>query len=132
MIAHVGSEVFARLWVGRNTALEAVSEASYYAATQPLGTATLLAPFVLLAWMTGSLAAKKTLKSGMVLFSAGAVAISLLYFGGHMGAEQAMQHRKWTAAALSVGLLPFQSIPVLLVILVIRLLVGRKRSEKEI
>ncbi len=132
VVAHVGFEVFARLWVGRNTALEAVNETLYYSATQPLGTVMLLTPFVLLGWMAGSLAAKRTLKSGMILFVAGAIVLGLMYLRGHLGAEQAMQNHKWTAAALSVGLLPFLSMPVLFVIFVIRLLVGQKRNDKEI
>lgn len=131
-VAHVGFEIFARLWVGRNTAWEAVCETLYYSATQPTGTAMLLAPFVLLGWMAGSLAKKQTLKNGTVLFVAGAVVFGLMYFSGHMGAQQAMQSRKWTVAALSVGLLPLQSIPVLFVILVIRLLSGRKHNDNEI
>ena len=82
--------------------------------------------------MAGSLAKKQTLKNGTVLFVAGAVVFGLMYFSGHMGAQQAMQSRKWTVAALSVGLLPLQSIPVLFVILVIRLLSGRKHNDNEI
>lgn len=131
VVAHIGFEIFARLWVERNTTWEAVSETLYYSAIQPVGTVMLLAPFVLLGWMAGSLAWKQTFKGGTVLFVAGAVVLGLIYFGGHIGAEQAMQNRKWTAAALSIGLLPFQSIPVLFVILVIRLLMGRKRDDKE-
>jgi TRAP-type C4-dicarboxylate transport system permease small subunit len=71
---------------------------------------------------------KRTLKSGAVLFVTGAVVLGLIYLAGHIGAEQAMQQRKWTAAALSVGLIPFYSTPVLFVMLFIRVLAGRKRS----
>jgi len=48
VVAHIGFEVFARLWVGRNNIGEAVSETLYYSATQLVGTVMLLAPFALL------------------------------------------------------------------------------------
>ena len=125
-VAHVGSEVFVRLWIGRDGVGQAIGETLYYAATQPLGTAMLLVPFALLGWMAASLARKKALRSGMVLFAAGSAVLGLIYFWGHIVAQQAMQDRMWTAAALSVGLLPFESVPVLAVAFVARLLMGRK------
>lgn len=131
-VAHICFEVFARLSIRQSDFVEAVSETFYYSTIQPVGTIMLLAPFALLGWMAASLTRKKTLKQGAILFSIGAVVLSLMYFVGHMGAEQAMLNRKWTAAALSVGLLPFQSIPVLFGILVVRLLMGRKPRDKEI
>jgi hypothetical protein len=131
-IADIGFEILARLWIGRNTLGEATSETLYYLATQPIGTAMLLAPFLLLGWIAASLAKKRTFERGLLLFGTGVVALGALYFVGHIGAEQAMQNGKWTAAALSVGLLPFQSIPVLLVALVARLLLGRRQRENAI
>jgi hypothetical protein len=128
VVAHIGFEIFARLWVERRPAWEAVRQSLYYAAIQPVGTASLLLPFLLLGWMAASLAKKRTLKSGAVLFVTGAVVLGLIYLAGHIGAEQAMKQRKWTAAALSVGLIPFYSTPVLFVMLFIRVLAGRKRS----
>jgi hypothetical protein len=132
VVAHIGFEIIARLWIGHSAAWEAVSETLYYAAIQPLGTVMLLAPFVLLGWMAGSLAKKQTMKRGNFLFVGGVVPLSLIYLRGHIGAEQAMQLHQWTAAAVSIGLIPFQSIPVLAVVLVTRLLLGRKPDEKEV
>lgn len=130
-VAHIGFEAFARTWVGRSTAWEAVLETLYYTATQPVGTLMLLAPFVTLGWLAGSLAKQRTVASGMGLFIGGAVVLCLIYFHGHLGAEQAMQQRKWTVAAIAVGLLPFKSIPVLTTTLVLRLLIGRALVDKE-
>jgi MFS family permease len=130
--ADIGFEIFARVWIDRNTIGKATSETLYYWATQPTGTAMLLAPFLLLGWMAASLARKRTFNRGLLLFGIGVVALGALYFVGHIGAEQAMHDRKWTAAALSVGLLPFQSIPVLFLALVTRLLMGRRQRESAI
>jgi len=127
--ANVCSEVLARLWVGGSSLGHAVSETLYYLTVQPVGTLMLIAPFFLLAWMAASLARKRTFERGLLLFGIAALALTVLYVFGHVGAEQALKHRKWTAAALSVGLLPFQSIPVLVLALIARLLLGRKPRE---
>jgi hypothetical protein len=132
VVADIGFSVVASIWVAQDPIGEALKKAIYYAATQPIGSLMLLAPFALLGWMAASLAAKKTLGAGLLLFAAGVTALGLMYFWGHIGAEQAMQNRKWTSAALAVGLLPFQSVPILFVILIVRLLAGRKRHDEEI
>lgn len=132
VVAHVGFEVYARLLVGRNGLSEALHETLYYSAIQPIGSMMLLAPFLFLGWMAASLAKKKTMKVGMLLFAVGVTILTVMYFKGHIGAQQAMLAHKWTAAALSVGLLPFQSIPVLFIMLVVYLLMARKRNGNEI
>jgi hypothetical protein len=131
-VADVGFEVFARVWIGRTSLGQAISETLYYLAIQPVGAAMLLAPFLLLAWMAASLARKRTFERGLLLFGISVVILAALYFAGHIGSEQAMQNRRWTAAALSVGLLPFKSIPLLVLALIGRLLLGRERLENKI
>lgn len=127
----IGFGIVARVSVGRSDVWPAAIETLFSAATQPVGTAMLFAPFALLAWVSASLARTQTLEQGLQLFAGGAIVLAVMYFNGYMEYEQAMQVRKWTAAALSVGLLPFKSIPVLLVALVVRLLLGKKRDDKE-
>lgn len=131
-VAHIGFSAFASVWVAHSPIEEALTEAISLAAAQPTGSLMLFAPFALLGWMAASLAAKKTLVAGLFLFAGGVTVLGLVYFGGHVGAEQAIQDRAWTAAALAVGLLPFQSVPILFVILIVRLLVGRKSHDPEI
>ena len=126
LLINFGFEVFARLWFGRNILLEAVGETLYYSLSQPFGTLLLLAPIALLGWMSASLSVKKTLKLGIILFVLCAMGLGLIYFWGHMGSQHAMQNHKWTASALSVGLIPFKSIPILTVCLIARLILGRK------
>lgn len=43
-----------------------------------------------------------------LLFAASMTALVYLYFVGHWGAQDALLQEKWTASALSVGLLPFE------------------------
>jgi hypothetical protein len=129
LVADVGFEVLARLWIGRNPLGQATSETLYSLATQPVGTLMLLAPFLLIAWMAASLARRRTFERGLLLFMVAAGALGVLYFVGHVEAEQALKSRRWTAAALSVGLLPFESIPVLLLALIARWLLARKSRE---
>jgi hypothetical protein len=41
------------------------------------------------------------------MFALSLFTLSYFYFGGFHAAEQAMVDERWTAAALSIGLLPF-------------------------
>ena len=132
LLINFGFEVFARLWFGRNILLEAVGETFYYSFAQPFGSLFLLVPIALLGWMSASLSVKKTLKCGLILFCAGAIALGLIYFWGHMGSQLAMQKHKWTASALSVGMVPFKSIPVLIVCLIARLIMGRNAKDTKV
>lgn len=126
LVAHPGSEILARMWIGGRPADQAVRDTLHYLAIQPVGGLMLLAPFLLLAWMAASLAKVRTFASGLVLLAITASALTVLYVFGHVQSEQALNSRQWTAAALSVGLLPFQSIPVLLLALLARLRLGRR------
>ncbi len=132
LLINFGFEVIARLWFGRNMLLAAVAETFYYSFAQPLGSLFLLAPIALLGWMSASLSVKKTMKLGLILFCAGAIALGLIYFRGHMGSQYAMQKHKWTASALLVGLIPFKSIPVLIVCLIARLFLVRKAKNTQV
>ena len=131
-VGHIIFEVIARVWIGQEDVGHAAREALYFVMVQPLGAAFLLAPFLLLAWIAVSLATKQNLTYGTALFGAGAVAVLVLYWVGHVGAQLAMQNRAWTAAALAVGLLPFKSVPILVVAFLADLLFGKKRHAKEI
>lgn len=132
VVADIGFSVVARKFVAQASISDALVETLHYTVVEPIGSLMLLAPFALLGWMAASLAKSRTLGAGLLLFSAGAAALGLVYFWGHVGAEQAMLNRKWTAASLAIGLLPFQSLPILFVILIVRLLARRRSNDKEI
>lgn len=52
----------------------------------------------------------------VVLF-ASLAAIASIYLAGYWAAQQAAVRRDWSAASLALGLMPFKSVPVLLVAL---------------
>jgi hypothetical protein len=128
LLATVGFDVFARMAVGQQSLWHAVYEHFYYAGVQPIGTLLLLAPFLGLAVVSGRIAPRNS-SGSMWLFCIGALFLTGLYFRGFYGSQQALQAKKWTAAALSVGLLPFQGAVVLLVCGVAGMLIPRRRVD---
>ena len=131
LVASVGFGVIARVTVGEEAFSYAISQHLYYAAVQPVGTLFLFLPFVFLGWMSASLAKRRSLKHGLMLFLFGGLLLCFLYFDGYRGAQIAVTQHKWTTAALSEGLLPFLSIPVLVVCGVVRLFAGRRKDVAE-
>jgi hypothetical protein len=58
----------------------------------------------------------------------GALSLGLMFFSAYYDSYNYMSQNMWTAATLSIGLLPFKSFPLLLVCLGVKWLLGRKRS----
>ena len=129
--ATAGSDVIARVTTGGQALSKAIAEHLYYAGTQPAGTALLLLPFLLLGGMSASLAARKGFDRGLAVFLLGTLLLSLMYFSGYQDSQGYMNRRMWTAATLSVGLLPFKSVPVLLLCLGLQWFLARRRRESE-
>lgn len=119
-------DVVARISVGREGFVHAASEHLHYAIVQPVGSFLLLLPFLLLSGLATGIASVKGFDRGMGIFLLGGLCMLFLYFNGYQGSQVAMIDGKWTAAALSVGLLPFMTIPVLLVCLILGIFVRRK------
>jgi hypothetical protein len=124
------SDTIARMTIGGEGFVDAISEHVYYAAVQPLGTALLLAPFLLVAWMAGALIRRRTTRRGIIFLCITCSVLALMYFGAYQNAQDFLAQRMWTAAALTVGLLAFKSIPVLVVAL-IAFLFSRRGSHVE-
>lgn len=114
IVATAGFDVLARMAVAREPLRTATAEAFGYMFTQPVGTLMLLAPFIGAAALSAEVARTSTMATAWVLFGLVTGVLGWLYFSGHWEAQVALQQRKWTAASLSVGMLPFLSIPVLL------------------
>jgi hypothetical protein len=102
------ADVFARLSVAHESIGHAFQESLHYKIVQPIGSAMLLLPFVVI----GAIAAKSTKSSSSCLLVCGHLAATILYFNGYLDSQHALQKHAWTAAALSEGLLPFLSVPV--------------------
>ncbi len=82
------------------------------------------APFFVVAWICASLG-RVSLPRAIGLFVFCIVIFAAMYYSAYMRSEAYMLQGKWTAASLAVGLVPFESWPVLLVALVARLVLGR-------
>jgi hypothetical protein len=129
LAATLGSDIVARTTVGGEDLGKAITEHAYYAVVQPIGTAMLLAPFLLLGWMSASLAKRKGFEEGLGVFLIGTLLLGFMYFSGYQDSQSYMEQRMWTAATLAVGLLPFKSVPPLLICLGFRWLIARKKDE---
>ena len=126
VIATFGFGVLARVVVGDEGLLHAASEHIYYAATQPVGTLLLCMPFLLLGLLCAATARRKGSDRGLGIFLIGALLLGFLYLNGYQEAQYALKNHRWTGAALAEGLLPFMSIPVLVICLIVSLLVRKK------
>jgi hypothetical protein len=125
LVASVAFDVFSRTVVGKQPLGHAVYEHLYYAGVQPVGTVFLLAPLLGLAAI-GIWISRKNLSGAKWLFGAGALALSCLYCVGFYSSQQALQAKSWTAAALSVGLLPFLGAALLVVCSVVGMLLPQR------
>ena len=129
LAATLGSDVVARTTIAREGLRQAIAGHAHYAVAQPTGTALLLAPFLLLGWMSASLGRRKGFDKGLGVFLLGTLLPGFMYFSGYQDAQGYLKRHMWTAAALAVGLLPLKSLPLLLICLGGRWLLGRKQDE---
>ena|SRR5437660_10092724 len=127
IVAVPGFEIHARMRVGGDELAHAVSQTIHYLTVQPIGTLLMISPFLAVAWICASMAAVSW--RGAVVLMAVCIAIfAAMYYNGYVASETYMRQRKWTAATLAVGLIPFKSIPILAIALLIRFIWGRKHA----
>lgn len=107
-----GSDIAALILVGKKSLGVASSESFYYTMVQPVGTAWLLLPFLALGCISAEVGKRTNVITSYSIFFISLVVLGWLYFSGYWGAQQALTERRWTAAALSIGTLPFRSIPI--------------------
>jgi biotin transporter BioY len=119
-----GFDALARVQVGAQSLPKAVSDTSHYLFVEPLGLLLPFAPFAAVAWICGSLA-RISWQRAIGLFAVCMVVFAYMYFVGHSNSQLYMQHRKWTAASLAVGLIPFWSIPIVLIAFGLRFALAR-------
>lgn len=115
LVSTNGFDILARLLVAHESFGAAVSESVYYAIVQPIGTVMLAAPFLVAGLLSAAVARRADLVQARLFFVVVVALLGWIYFFGYWGAQQALLEKKWTAASLSIGLLPFISIPVILI-----------------
>lgn len=107
LAATTGADLVARTAIAGEPVNVALREHLYWAGVQLPGTLLLLAPFVAAAFLCARMERKARTRSAASIFAIATLTLLYFYFHGHQGAQQALLEKKWTAAALSVGLLPF-------------------------
>jgi hypothetical protein len=115
LAATTGADLVARTSIAGQPLAAALREHFYWAGVQFIGTMLLLAPFVAVAFVCALAEKRARTRSVLLIFTAAMLTLLYFYFQGHQAAERAMLQKMWTAATLSVGLLPFFiGIPVVL------------------
>jgi hypothetical protein len=127
-ICTVGFDVHARMTVGAEGYEHALSEHMHYAG---FGSVLLSLPFIFLGVAAGGFFTRKSPIHGVTAFSIGVAILALLYYDGYISSQVAMANRKWTAAALSVGLLPFKGFGSLVVLLIGALMVSNRGGASQ-
>jgi hypothetical protein len=131
LICDLGFGVYAQVKVRHLSIYQSLHENLYYAAIQPLGTIMMAAPFLFLGWISASFAQRYKLSIAILLFFATFAVLVYMYFSGHMASEMCLLEKKWTASALSTGLLPFQSGSILLIVFIVTRIFIQKKSVKD-
>jgi hypothetical protein len=101
------SDLIARMTIAGNSLGIALAEHLHWVSLTLVGIVFLFAPFVGVAFICGSANRRTKTRSAAALFLIALAVLAYFYFGGFQASQQAMLDRKWTAAALSIGLLPF-------------------------
>ncbi|MEN3749629.1 hypothetical protein TPR58_20820 [Sphingomonas sp. HF-S3] len=109
-----GSDLVARMTVTGSDPATALADHLEWAMLTPIGLLFLLLPFAGTALVCAAVSERNRTATAIIY----AVAIAVLactYFDGFMTSQHALLDGRWTAAALSIGLMPlFTGLPVLL------------------
>jgi hypothetical protein len=106
-VAVTGSDLFARITIGQRSLMGAITEHIEWAGMTLVGLLLLLAPFPVVGLICAIANKRARTRSAVAIFAAAMIALLCFYFGAFQMAERALLDAHWTAAALSIGLLPF-------------------------
>lgn len=116
LTATTGADLVARTSIAGQPFAPALNEHLYWAREEFVGTMLLLAPFIAVAFVCAFAEKHARVRSVFVIFALAMLTLLYFYFQGYQAAERAELQKMWTAAALSVGFLPFSiGLPVVLV-----------------
>jgi hypothetical protein len=130
LLADVTFDVLARVRIGGQSASEALTETIHYMLVQPLGLLLSFAPFAAIAWISCSLS-RVSWAGALSLFALSMGVFAYMYFAGHNNSQMYLQQRMWTAASLAVGLIPFKSVPIVLIALGFRFVISRRHAPQK-
>lgn len=110
-----GCETLASMVLAQKSFVIAAQESVRYTITQPMGALFLALPFFVVSGLSAELARAFSMQRGFLFFFVAFVCIAYLYCTAYWDAQHALLEGRWTASTLLIGLLPFKSIPVLIV-----------------
>jgi hypothetical protein len=105
--ATLGADVVAQTSIGGKALSDALHEHLYWAGVELVGTLLLFAPFLAVAGICAFVETRARTRTVLAIFSLAMLALLYFYFEGYQAAERAELQHMWTAAALSIGFLPF-------------------------
>jgi len=118
LAATTGADLIARTSIGGQPFAAALHEHFYWAAVQFVATLLLSAPFIAVAFVCARIEKQARDRSVALIFTAAMLTLLYFYFQGYQASERAMLEKMWTAATLSIGLLPFFiGVPVVLTVM---------------
>ena len=115
VVSTAGFTVLARMVLAGEGPLRALLDTIHMAMSQPLASVLLAMPFVAAELTAIEIERVANRRIAQVVFFASLAAIAAIYLAGYWAAQQAAMRRDWAAASLALGLMPFKSLPVLLV-----------------
>jgi hypothetical protein len=115
LISTTGSDVFSRIRILGESPGFAIHDHFYVERVEIAGTVLLFIPFLIIGLVAAWLECRVASWKAWALF--GTVNIFLLYeyFEAYEASAEASLAKHWTAAALSIGFLPFLAIPVAII-----------------
>lgn len=109
-----GFEILASVMLTEAPTFAAALASFHRSLSQPVGSLLLALPFFAVGILAANLAKDVGSIQAKVCFIFSVMGLGALYLSGYWAAQQALVAQKWTAAALSVGVLPVKSIFVLM------------------
>jgi hypothetical protein len=115
VLCTAGWSIVARMALSGEAPLRALLDTIHMAMSQPLATVLLAMPFVAIEMIAVEIERVANRRTAQVVFLASLAVIAGVYLAGYWTAQHAAARRDWPAASLALGLMPFKSIPILLV-----------------
>jgi hypothetical protein len=113
VVATNGSEILANILQTQTGFTSALRDSIRASISTPIGSLLLAAPFLVIGIVAANLAKSVGAIQAIIYFVLSVTALGAIYLAGYWSAQQALLAGKLTAAAISVGMLPFQSILIL-------------------
>jgi hypothetical protein len=121
-----GSDLIARMTIAGDTFGRAIGEHVHWASLTIVGVVFLFVPFGSAALICGAANKRAESRGAVTIFIIAMAALAYFYFNGFQASQQAMLDKRWTAAALSVGLLPFFiGLPLLSIVAIVASVITR-------